>query len=170
MTLADITRRLASALPTELVTNRAEPPTGPAPAAPGSGGSRGPFAAMRHRNYRLFWIGQVLSLVGTWMQSVNMPVRQAFAAEMVPRRDLLNAIALNSASFNAARIVGPAIAGVTLTLWGPAVNFGINAVSYIAVLVGLAMIDPTRLYRAARSAESVPVLRSRAEGFRYAVR
>src|SRR6266480_4981882 len=73
MTLADITRRLASALPTELVTNRAEPPTGPAPAAPGSGGSRGPFAAMRHRNYRLFWIGQVLSLVGTWMQSVSEP-------------------------------------------------------------------------------------------------
>src|SRR6266516_1513889 len=73
MTLADLTRRLASVLPTELVTNRADPPSGAAPVAPGSGSSRGPFAAMRHRNYRLFWIGQVLSLVGTWMQSVSEP-------------------------------------------------------------------------------------------------
>src|SRR6266516_1128942 len=73
MTLADLTRRLASVLPTELVTNRADPPSGFAPLAPGPGSSRGPFAAMRHRNYRLFWIGQVLSLVGTWMQSVSEP-------------------------------------------------------------------------------------------------
>lgn len=224
--------------------------------APGPDSSRGAFAAMRHRNYRLFWTGQVLSLVGTWMQSVsepwlvlllggsplqlglvlalefapstvlaplggvladrmdkrvvimwtqvaaalqalvlfaititgvvqiwhililafvlgcinavNMPVRQAFAAEMVPRRDLLNAIALNSASFNASRIVGPAIAGVTLALWGPALNFGINAVSYLAVLIGLWMIDPSRLFRAPRSAPALPVLRSLTEGFRYA--
>ena len=176
------------------------------PAAPGGGFRRG-FAAMRHRNYRLYLIGQVVSLVGTWMQSVSlpwlvlllggsplqlghrarpavraghaswrrsagcwptgstsarrcivtqigamieagilfsltltrvieiwlimalavllglisavdMPVRQAFAAELVPREDLINAIALNSASFNAARVVGPAVAGVTLALRG----------------------------------------------------
>jgi MFS family permease len=116
------------------------------------------------------WHIFILAFVLGCINAVNMPVRQAFAAEMVPRRDLLNAIALNSASFNAARIVGPAIAGVTLALWGPAVNFGINAVSYIAVLVGLWMINPAKLYRAARSAESLPVLRSVAEGVRYAVR
>ena len=259
MTFASLTRRLASSLPAQLLPAATPPASdGAQPLAPGPGSSRGPFAAMRHRNYRLFWIGQVLSLVGTWMQSVsqpwlvlllggsplqlgivlalefapstvlaplggvladrtdkrtviiwtqvaaalqavvlfaitvtgvvqiwhifilafvlgcinavNMPVRQAFAAEMVPRRDLLNAIALNSASFNAARIVGPAIAGVTLALWGPAVNFGINAVSYVAVLIGLAMINPAKLFRATRSAESLPVLRSLAEGFQYAVR
>src|SRR5439155_9862740 len=116
------------------------------------------------------WHIFILAFVLGCINAVNMPVRQAFAAEMVPRRDLLNAIALNSASFNAARIVGPAIAGVTLALWGPAVNFGINAVSYVAVLVGLAMIDPSKLYRAARAAERLPVLRSLAEGFQYAVR
>ena len=58
---------------------------------------------------------------------------------------------------------------MTLALWGPAVNFGINAVSYVAVLIALLMIDPTRLFRAARSAESLPVLRSLAEGVRYAM-
>jgi MFS family permease len=259
MTFASLTRRLASSLPAQIRPTLESPANdGAQPLAPGPGSSRGPFAALRHRNYRLFWIGQVLSLVGTWMQSVsepwlvlllggngfqlglvialefapslvfaplggvladrvdkrtviiwtqvaaalqalvlfaitvtgvvqiwhifilafvlgcinavNMPVRQSFAAEMVPRKDLLNAIALNSASFNAARIVGPAIAGVTLALWGPALNFGINAVSYIAVLIGLAMINPAKLYRAARSAESLPVLRSLAEGFHYATR
>lgn len=257
MTFASLTRILASSLPTQPLPSAAPKASETnRPLDAGSSGSHGPFSAMRHRNYRLFWVGQVLSLVGTWMQSVsepwlvlllggsplqlgivlalefapstvlaplggvladrvdkrtiiiwtqiaaalqalvlfaitvtgvvqiwhifilafvlgcinavNMPVRQAFAAEMVPRRDLLNAIALNSASFNAARIVGPAIAGVTLALWGPAVNFGINAVSYVAVLIGLWMINPAKLYRAARSAESLPVLRSLAEGFRYA--
>jgi MFS family permease len=116
------------------------------------------------------WHIFILAFVLGCINAVNMPVRQSFAAELVPRRDLLNAIALNSASFNAARIVGPAIAGLTLALWGPAVNFGINAVSYIAVLVGLLMMDPSRLYRAAREATRLPVLRSLAEGFRYAVR
>ena len=259
MTFASLSRILASSLPSP--TRLDDTTSGPdlnRPLDRGSSGSHGPFSAMRHRNYRLFWIGQVISLVGTWMQSVsepwlvlllggsplqlgivlalefapstvlaplggvladrmdkrtviiwtqvaaalqalvlfaitvtgvvqiwhifilafvlgcinavNMPVRQAFAAEMVPRRDLLNAIALNSASFNAARIVGPAVAGVTLALWGPAVNFGINAVSYLAVLIGLWMINPAKLYRAARSVESLPVLRSLNEGFQYAIR
>ena len=73
MTFADLTRRLASALPTQLLPQHPAPPDGAVPLAPGPGSSRGPFAAMRHRNYRLFWIGQVLSLVGTWMQSVSEP-------------------------------------------------------------------------------------------------
>ena len=47
-----------------------------------------------------------------------MPIRQAFAAELVPREDLINAIALNSASFNLARVIGPAIAGLTLAVFG----------------------------------------------------
>ena len=53
------------------------------------------------------------------VSAVDMPVRQAFAAELVPPKDLINAIALNSASFNAARVVGPARRGVTLALLGP---------------------------------------------------
>src|SRR5438128_483243 len=74
MSFASFTRRLASSLPAQLLPAPAAPTDGGAqPLAPGPGSSRGPFAAMRHRNYRLFWIGQVLSLVGPWMQSVSEP-------------------------------------------------------------------------------------------------
>ena len=216
------------------------------------------FGALRHPNYRYYWFGQLVSLAGTWMQSVSqpwlvlllggsplqlglvialqytpamflapisgvladrvdkrkalmaaqaaamlqaavlftltitgvveiwhililasvlglvnaveMPMRQAFAAELVPREELMNAIALNSSSFNAARIVGPAIAGVTLALWGPAANFGINAVSYLAVLFGLSRMDPSALHRIERPERFDSVLASLAEGLRYARR
>ncbi|HSM37949.1 MAG TPA: MFS transporter [Candidatus Limnocylindrales bacterium] len=234
---------------------RTDPP--PPPLRPGRGLRQG-FAALRHTNYRYYLSGQIVSLVGTWMQSVSqpwlvlllggsplqlgtvlalqyapamllaplggvladrvdkrralmvansvasveagilfaltvsgtvqiwhvmllaaalglvnaveMPVRQAFAAELVPREDLMNAIALNSATFNAARIIGPGVAGVTLALFGPAVNFGINSVSYVAVLAGLAMIDPRRLQRIERPEFFGTVRSSLAEGLRYARR
>ncbi len=186
------------------------------------------LAAFRYRNYRLFWFGQLVSVTGTWMQSLaqawlvlslttsafllglvsvfqfapvlliglfagvlvdrvrkrnllvvtqslsavlagllailtwtdrielwmvyaiafclgtvnafDMPTRQAFVVEMVGKDDLMNAIALNSSLFNAARIIGPAIAGVLLAAVGPAAAFGINAVSYLAVIAGLLMM------------------------------
>jgi MFS family permease len=227
------------------------------PPAPRGGLRRG-FTALRHRNYRLYWIGQIVSLIGTWMQSVtqpwlvlelggsplqlglvlalqfapstvlaplggvladrvdkrrlligtqvlgmlealtlfgltltgvveiwhvmvlagvlgvvnavDMPVRQSFAAEMVPREDLLNAIALNSTSFNLARVVGPALAGVTLVAFGIAFNFGLNALSYLAVLGALWLMDPLRLRRAERPESFPPVLHSLREGVAYAVR
>ncbi|MGH2463258.1 MAG: MFS transporter [Candidatus Limnocylindria bacterium] len=215
------------------------------------------FGALRHRNFRLYWSGQVVSLVGTWMQSVSqpwlvlelggsafqvgtvialqfapalflapiggvladrfdkrglllvtqalamlqaatlfgltvtgvveiwhiqllalilgvtsafdMPVRQSFVAEVVPREDLLQAIALNSASFNLARVVGPAIAGVALAVFGSAFNFGVNTLTYTAVLGGLLLINPATLLRV-----PVPLVRpsirfSLVEGVRYAV-
>ncbi len=114
------------------------------------------------------WHIFVLAFMLGMVSAVEMPVRQAFAAELVPRKDLVNAIALNSATFNAARVIGPAIAGITLALFGPAANFGINTVSYSAVLVGLWMMDPTRLYRLERPAQFASVRSSVAEGFRYA--
>jgi MFS family permease len=215
------------------------------------------FGALRHTNFRLYWSGQVVSLIGTWMQSVSqpwlvlelggsafqvgtvialqfapalflapiggvladrfdkralllvtqalamlqaatlfgltfsgvveiwhiqllalilgvtsafdMPVRQSFVAEVVPREDLLQAIALNSASFNLARVVGPAIAGVALAAFGSAFNFGVNTLTYTAVLGCLLLIDGTTLHRV-----PVPLVRpsirfSLAEGVRYAV-
>ena len=181
--------------------------------------------AFRHRNYRLFFGGQLVSLVGTWMQqvaqawlvldltndplilglatalaflpvlilglfggliadalpkrptlittqaiqmtlafilfglsvtdtvqvwhilvlatilgitnAVDMPTRQAFTVEMVGREDVPNAIALNSAIFNGARIVGPAIAGLTIGLFGGNVSpaFLINGLSFFAVIL-----------------------------------
>ncbi|HVL23107.1 MAG TPA: MFS transporter [Thermomicrobiales bacterium] len=196
------------------------------------------FAALRYRNYRLFFCGQLISVTGTWMQSLaqswlvvdqlhasafqlglvnvfqfgpvlllgipagviadkipkrtlmlcsqtifgllaavlavlvasghvqlwhvyllaglfgltnafDMPARQAFVSEMVDREALMNAIALNSAMFNTGRILGPAIAGVILAAFGPAVCFAINAVSYIAVIAGLLMMRVKPLVGAA---------------------
>ncbi|MDE3127423.1 MAG: MFS transporter, partial [Gemmatimonadota bacterium] len=188
-----------------------------------------PFRALaRHRNFRLFWFGQTLSLIGTWMQTmalgwlalqltnspflvglvasasswpvvgfslfsgvlvdrsdklkltiwgqvlflaqaallwyvvwsgratiwwlvglafatgainaVEIPARQSLMVELVGREDLREAIALNSSGFNLARIVGPAIGAVAIAQLGIAWCFALNALSYVAVLVGLLMI------------------------------
>jgi MFS family permease len=187
------------------------------------------FRALKHRNYQYFFTGQLLSLIGTWMQSVaqawlvyrltgstvllglisfsgqipvfllaplggaiadkynrqrilqftqatamilaslltiltltgmiqvwhifvlsallgltnafDIPTRQAFIVDIVRREDLTNAIALNSSMFNGARIVGPAVAGLLVATVGEGWCFGINAVSYIAVLTGLFLIN-----------------------------
>jgi predicted MFS family arabinose efflux permease len=102
------------------------------------------------------------------VSAIEMPMRQSFVAELVPREDLVNAIALSSTSFNLSRVIGPAIAGVTIAVFGVAVNFGINAVSFLSVLAGLLLIDATRLHTAERPT-SFPSLRtSLAEGLRYA--
>ncbi len=98
-----------------------------------------------------------------------MPVRQSFVAEVVPRDDLLQAIALNSASFNLARVVGPAIAGVTLALYGSAFNFGANTLTYTAVLLGLLLIDGSTLIKVPQPAARPSIRVSLVEGIRYAV-
>lgn len=116
------------------------------------------------------WHVMILAAVLGMVSAVEMPVRQAFAADLVPREDLVNAIALNSASFNAARVIGPAIAGLALAMFGPAFNFGLNALSYLAVLVALWRIDPAGLRQVVRPERYASVRSSLAEGFRYAVR
>jgi predicted MFS family arabinose efflux permease len=216
------------------------------------------FSAVRHRNFRLYWIGQIVSLVGTWMQSVSqpwlvlllhgtpiqlgtvlalqfapslalaplggviadrvdkrrlllltesvaalqaailfvltfmglveiwhimvlalmlgfvnaldLPVRQSLAAELVPREDLMNAIALNSTSFSLARVIGPAVAGITLALFGPAFNFAINAISYLGVLIALVRMDTAAMQPITRPEEPPSFRASLAEGVRYALR
>jgi MFS family permease len=214
--------------------------------------------AFAHRNYRLFFFGQLISLIGTWMQqvaqawlvlqltgdpfllglvaamqflpvmvlglfggliadalpkrptliatqvvqmslafvlfgltatgavevwhilalafllgitnAVDMPTRQSFVVEMVGREDVANAVALNSAVFNGARIVGPAIAGLTIGAFDISVAFLLNGLSFIAVIVGYGMMRDEEL-------DSPPVLsrphtvrevgRTLAEGIRY---
>jgi MFS family permease len=210
------------------------------------------FRALRHRNYRLFFSGQIISLVGTWMQSIaqlwlvyrltgsslllglvgfagqipvflfaslggvfadrhsrrriviatqtasmllalilsaltllkhiqvweimllaaslgvvnafDIPARQSFIVEMVNSEDLINAIALNSAMFNGARILGPAIAGVTVAAIGEGWCFFANGASYIAVIVGLLLMKVTPRERARQVASR---LESIIEGFRF---
>src|SRR6266498_2044374 len=170
-------------------------------------GSR--LGALAHRNFRLFFFGQAVSLTGTWMQSVaqgwlvleltnspfyvglvsalgsagvllftlyagviadrvdkrrtvlvtqalqmvqamalaaflgvvsafDIPTRQSFVVELVGKDDLMNAIALNSSLFNAARVVGPAVAGVLIGALGVGACFLLNGVSFLAVIAGLA--------------------------------
>ena len=211
--------------------------------------------ALRHRNYRLFFSGQLISLVGTWMQTVaeswlvfrltessallglsafvglipvfllaplggaaadrfdrrriiivtqsvsmtlplilsaltlsgrvrvwhifvlaaclgivnafDMPARQAFVVDMVGRDDLLNAIALNSSMVNGARIVGPAVAGLTVAAVGEGWCFLINGLSYVAVIAGLLMM---RLPRSAPTLTHRSVLQHTIEGFRFIAR
>ena len=214
--------------------------------------------AFAHRNYRLFFAGQAISVVGTWMQSVaqgwlvlqltgdpfylglvsaiaflpvlilglfggliadalpkrrtlqatqsiqmllafvlfglsvsgsvqvwhvlvlagllgvtnavDMPTRQAFAVEMVGREDIGNAVALNSAMFNGARIVGPAAAGLAIGIFGIPIAFLLNGVSFLAVIAAYAMMRQDDLHSPQRHPrpESVgEVGRTLAEGLRY---
>jgi MFS family permease len=187
-----------------------------------------PLGALAHRNFRLFFVGQGISLIGTWMQNIgegwlvltltnspfyvglvsalsslgvllftlyagiladrtdkrrtiilmqvafmleafavaalvwtgvvavwqvmvlatllgvasafDIPTRQAFLVEMVGKEDLMNAIALNSSLFNAARVVGPAIAGVLIGVVGIAWCYFFNGLSYLAVIAGLLLM------------------------------
>jgi MFS family permease len=75
-----------------------------------------------------------------------MPTRQAFAVEMVGREDIGNAVALNSAMFNAARVVGPALAGLAIGAFGIAPAFLIDAVSYLAVIGALIAMEESTLH------------------------
>jgi MFS family permease len=96
-------------------------------------------------NIAQLWEVYVLALLLGIVNAVDMPTRQAFVSEMVDSEYLLNAISLNSAQFNASRIVGPALAGVMIALFGMPLLFLLNAVSYIAVIVGLALMRPAEL-------------------------
>lgn len=96
---------------------------------------------------------------------LNIPSWQAFVSELVPRDVLLNAITLNSAQFNAARAVGPALGGVVLAVLGPDAAFLINAISFVAVIGALLSIQARP---PATVTETRPkILREFGETFRY---
>jgi MFS family permease len=110
------------------------------------------------------WMIYLLALLLGCATSFDMPARQSFVTEMVGPNDLPNAVGLNSAVFNAGRIIGPAVAGVLIGVVGIAPAFIVNAISYLAVMAGLWLMEPERLYREA------PVERSRGQvrdGVRY---
>jgi len=96
--------------------------------------------------------------------AVDNPTRQSFVVEMVGPEDLPNAVGLNSASFNAARIVGPALSGLLITVIGTGPVFLINAASFLAVLAGLLLIREAELFRTTRTARGRGQLM---DGLRY---
>jgi len=207
--------------------------------------------ALRHRNFQLFFSGQLISLTGTWMQSVaqawlvyrmtksalllgtvgfasqipvflfaplggitadrvnrqrlviatqtcsmilagilawltlsgrvhvwhifllagllgvvnafDIPGRQSFLIDMVGKEDLMNAIALNSSMFNGARVVGPAVAGILVARIGEGWCFEANAISYIAVIIGLLLMKVRSVPRISNRSPIEDII----EGFRW---
>jgi MFS family permease len=95
------------------------------------------------------WMVYTLALLLGVATAFDMPARQSFVTEMVGPDRVANAVGLNSASFNTARVLGPAVAGGLIAVVGIAPAFFLNAVSYLAMIGGLLAMDPDRLYRRA---------------------
>jgi predicted MFS family arabinose efflux permease len=109
------------------------------------------------------WILALAVILGL-INAIDMPVRQSFIAELVPRQDLPSAIGLNSSAFNAARIIGPSLAGVLVATVGEGMCFLINTLSFLAVIgCLLAMRLPPRPQSKLESAGTLL-----ANGLRYA--
>jgi MFS family permease len=113
----------------------------------------------RVREWHLFVLSVLLGMVNAF----DIPARQAYLVQLVDREDLINAIALNSSMFNGARIVGPAIAGLLVAAIGEGWCFFANAVSYIAVIIGLMMITTPRFV----AEHGRSVWANISEGFRF---
>jgi MFS family permease len=109
------------------------------------------------------WHVFVLAALLGMVNAFDIPGRQSFLVDMVGKEDLMNAIALNSSMFNGARVIGPAVAGVLVARLGEGWCFFANAVSYIAVIVGLLLM---RVHAAPRVSRGSP-LANIVEGFRF---
>jgi MFS family permease len=110
------------------------------------------------------WHVQLFALAFGIVQAFDMPARQAFVSELVGQDDIANAVALNSASFHGARLIGPAVAGVLIALVAPGPVFLINAVTFIAMIVALLRIRTSELQPSPRQAKGLGDI---VQGFRY---
>ena len=110
------------------------------------------------------WMVYLLALALGIAAAVDAPARQAFVSEMVPREDLSNAVGLNSASFHAARVIGPAAAGLLIAWVGTGPVFLINAASFMAVLFSLSRMRVSELAPPPKAVRGKGQLR---DGLRY---
>jgi MFS family permease len=110
--------------------------------------------------WQVYLLAAMLGVVNVF----DNPARQTFVMEMVGRDDLPNAVSLNTVVMNASRVVGPAIGGVVIVVFGLGVCFFVNAASYVAVLIGLSMMRSKELYPSQRVPRAKGQVR---EGFRY---
>ncbi len=112
--------------------------------------------------WHIFVLGFFLGVVNAF----DMPTRQSFVIDMVERKqDLNNAIALNSAMFNGARLVGPALAGLAVAAFGEGVCFLLNSLSFLAIIIALLAM---RIRPRTRQTHPTRPLEGMKEGFRYA--
>jgi MFS family permease len=110
------------------------------------------------------WEVYVFAFLLGCVTAFDAPARQAFVSDLVPERDLSNAVGLNSASFNGARMIGPAVAGVLIASIGTGWVFLANGASFVAVLVSITMLRKGELNVKERAARTRGGL---VEGFRY---
>lgn len=120
----------------------------------------------------LVWSGSIqywhILILATALGTVNaldFPARQAFVSELVAKEDLMNAIALNSMTFNLARIIGPAIAGLVMGFWGIGACFLINSISFAAVIISLLFIKTINVQKIKKV--KVKVFRQIKDGIKY---
>lgn len=117
------------------------------------------------------WHIYVLALVLGLANALEQPTRQAFVVEMVGKDDLMNAVALNSGMFNAARLVGPAIGGFIIATLGVKTAFLLNGISFLPVIAGLLMIRAAELYAPRRKTQGrIDPIGELREGLAYAFR
>lgn len=110
---------------------------------------------------RLLTLGLLIGVAG----SFNLPAWQALVPDLVPREMIASAVALNSVSFNVARAVGPALGGLLIATVGAEAGFGLNALSYLAVVLALALIGRGQKRSAA---DNAPLGTAMALGWRFA--
>jgi MFS family permease len=122
------------------------------------------LAALTLLNAVRIWHVFVLSALLGAVNAFDIPARQSFIVEMVGKPDLMNAIALNSSMFNASRVLGPAIAGILVANIGEGWCFFANGVSYVAVIVGLVLMQVERREPVAQTGSTLAHV---LEGFRF---
>src|SRR3989454_449454 len=122
--------------------------------------------ALNHRDFRRFYVA-ALGLALGFANVFDQPARQSYVMEMVGKGDVANAVALNSAAFNAARIVGPAVAGVLIARVGVGPAFFVNSAGFVGVILTLGRLEARGLpARAGRATMLEEIL----EGLGYARR
>lgn len=121
------------------------------------------FALWETGNARPGAIVAMVAVAGV-VAGIQVPAWQSFVPQLVPRESLLNAVTLNSAQFNGARAVGPALAGLVLAVWGPGAAFLANGLSFVFVLAALAGV---RTQQAPVTREVGTVRGEFRDGFRY---
>ena len=104
-----------------------------------------------------------IGVAGGIVQIADSPARQALVSRLVPPDDLSSAVSLNGVVVNSARVVGPALAGVLIVTVGTTICFGVNALSYLAVIAALLVIRPRKV-----GGPAPPGRRGVREGLRYA--
>lgn len=127
------------------------------------------FALLVASNTIQLWHVYVLAMTQGLITALDNPLRQAFIFEMVGRKDLVNAIGLNSMTFQGARIFGPALAGVVIKVIGIAPTLILNAISFVPVIGALLRMD-ARAFFAAPPARDGSVWVNLKEGLKFAAR